>query len=266
MTAAIDRMVGGRLGSLRAQLGVVTATVFFSSLAFDLFNGTLPVYLQHFRGFSVSLVSVLLAVASVTQLFGSLLAGPFIDSRGARLTLRLGPLLYLPAAAVFSLSHDPFLLGVARVLQTTGFLLVLPAAYSLLPGMVSLRRRATGLAFVGMANTVALGIGPPLGVWLMAQNPLALFGASAISGLLSLAAGLLLIVGARLPRASRTFTFRSSWLPLLAGCFLAFVNWGLLLTFLPLQLETRLADVGWFLAADALALTVLRLPAGEWRC
>jgi amino acid adenylation domain-containing protein len=255
-------MVGGRLSSLRAQLGVVTATVFFSSLAFDLFNGTLPVYLQTYRGFSVSLVGVLLSVASITQVFGSLLAGPFIDSRGARLTLRLGPFLYLPAAAVFAASHDPFLLGVARVLQTTGFLLVLPAAYSLLPGMVSIGRRATGLAMVGMANTVALGIAPPVGVWLMAQNPLALFGASAISGLLALAVGLLLIVGARAPQASAKFSFHPSWFPFLVGCFLAFVNWGLLLTFLPLQLETRLADVGWFLAADALALTVLRLPAG----
>jgi MFS family permease len=213
MTPAIDRSGGGRLNGLRAQLGVVTATVFFSSLAFDLFNGTLPVYLQTYRGFSVSLVAVLLAVASVTQVFGSLLAGPFIDSRGARLILRVGPFLYLPAAVIFAASHDPFLLGLARVLQATGFLLVLPAAYSLLPGMVSLRRRATGLAFVGMANTVALGIGPALGVWLMGRSPIALFGASALSGLLALAVGLLLVVGARSPRASTKFLFRASWLP-----------------------------------------------------
>lgn len=197
------------------------------------------------------------------QLVATLLSGPAIDRWGARLALRLGPALYLGAALIFVVATGVAPLGVARVLQGLGIALLLPAAYALLPSLVGPRQRATAFGVVGVIQNLALSIAPPLGLWLLSRGPTALFVTAVGAAIAGAGASLRLTAGS--PPVARTsvFTYRRSWTALLTITFLTIVYWGVITAFLPIYVSQHHGgNVGWFFSADAVAIMLLRIPAG----
>ena len=84
-----------------------------------LFSAALPLYLFRFRGYSLGQVGVLVGLASVVQIIGTLGAGPLVDRRGARLAMRLGAACYVVAALLFLTSAWLPAIVLARVLHGT---------------------------------------------------------------------------------------------------------------------------------------------------
>jgi MFS family permease len=241
----------------------VAATVCFASFSLYLFSGTLPVYLYRDQGYSLQAVGLLVGVAFVVQLFATLLVGPLVDRRGARLALRIGPALYLAATVLFLITASPAAIGAARVFQGLGIALILPAAYAVIPALVSPRRRGTALGAFGVVQNLALAVGPPIGLFLLSRGSSLLFGVAAAASTLGLGVSFLLRVGSPPPRRGRLFTYRNSWTPLLAVTFLTVVYWGVVTAFLPIHVpREQVANVGWFFAADAVGVLVFRTPAG----
>src|SRR5207302_5544515 len=109
------------------------------------------------------------------QLVATLISGPLVDRRGARLAMRLGAACYVLAALLFLTSAWLPAIVLARILHGIGIALVLPAVLSVVPAVVSRRFRGTALGTVGAFNNVALAIGPPLGLLLLAHAPATLF-------------------------------------------------------------------------------------------
>lgn len=161
------------------------------------------------------------------------------------------------------MSSTAVAVAAARVLQGLGFALVVPAAYTLVPDLVSPRFRGTALGGFGAFLNVALAAGPPTGLWLLQQSPTALFLASVVAAAIGCVASWL-VAGAQ-PRVTRTrlFTYHHRWTALLAVTFLTVVYWGVVSAYLPLHVpKAQVAAVGWFFTADALAVLAFRIPAG----
>ena len=246
-----------------AQIAVLTLTSFCASFSLFLFSATLPIYLYRNRSFPLEAVGELVGLAFVVQVVMTLAAGPLIDRRGARLAIRLGPAFYLAAAALFFTTASPLTIGLARALQGMGAALIVPAAFSLLPSLVSEGRRGTALGAFGAISTIALAIGPPAGILLLRHGPGLLFGTAMGVAALAFAASLVLSAGAPNSEVGPLFRYRSGWTPLLVITFLTVVYWGVVTAFLPINVpRSQLANVGWFFTADALAVLAFRIPTG----
>jgi len=228
-----------------------------------LFSAALPLYLFRFRGYSLGQVGVLVGLASVVQIISALAAGPLVDRRGARLAMRLGAACYVVAALLFLTSAWLPAIVLARVLHGIGIALVLPAVFSVVPALVIGRFQGTALGAAGAVNNVALAVSPPLGLLLLARSPAALFLTALAAGGLAIAASLLLTVGRPHPEPGRLFNYRPAWTPFYAITFLCVVYWGVITAFLPIEVPPdQVPNVGWFFAADALAVMAARIPTG----
>ncbi len=102
-----------------AQIAVLVVTSFCASFSLFLFSATLPIYLFRERSFSLETVGELVGLAFVVQVAMTLVAGPLIDRRGARLAIRLGPAFYLVAAALFITTAAPITIGLARACRAS---------------------------------------------------------------------------------------------------------------------------------------------------
>ncbi|HEY8677109.1 MAG TPA: MFS transporter [Candidatus Dormibacteraeota bacterium] len=246
-----------------AQISVLVITAFCASFSLFLFSATLPIYLYRDRSFSLQLVGELVGLAFVVQVVMTLFAGPIIDRRGARLAIRLGPAFYVIAATLFMTTATPLTVGVARAMQGVGAAMIIPAAFSLLPSLVAERRRGAALGAFGAASTIALAIGPPVGLVLLHRSPALLFGTALAIAAVAFGLSWILDVGTPAGRPGRLFTYRASWTPLLLVTFLTVVYWGVVTAFLPIHVpRTQIVNVGWFFTADALAVLVFRIPTG----
>lgn len=238
-------------------------TVAAASFSLYLFSGTLPIYLHRDHGYSVQSVGFFVGIAFVIQIGATLLVGPLIDHRGARLALRLGPGLYLVAAILFVASANPVVITIARLLQGVGIALVLPAAYAVVPTLISPRYRGTALGAFGVFQNLALAVGPPTGLWLLGHGARVLFLAASSAAAVGVGVSLFLRVGGAPRSSGPLFTFRRAWTPLLALTFLTIVYWGVVTAYLPIHVPRDLIPaVGWFFTADAIGVLLFRIPAG----
>ncbi|MDQ6710725.1 MAG: MFS transporter [Candidatus Dormibacteraeota bacterium] len=246
-----------------AQIAGLVVTMFCASFSLFLLSATLPIYLYRDRGFSLEAVGELVGFAFVVQVVITLFAGPLIDRRGARLAIRLGPAFYAVAAGIFIATAAAPAIALARALQGIGAAMIIPAAFALLPTLVSERRRGTALGAFGATNTIALAIGPPVGLLLLRRGSLVLFGTALAIAALGFACSWVLGSSAPASRRGQLFTYRASWTPLLLVTFLTVVYWGVVTAFLPIHVpRVQLTNVGWFFTADALAVLAFRIPTG----
>jgi MFS transporter, DHA1 family, solute carrier family 18 (vesicular amine transporter), member 1/2 len=232
-------------------------------LSFNLFNGSLSVYLHRDRGFSVIGVGFAVGITFAVQVVATLIAGPLMDRRGSRLALRLGPAIYLVAALAFLASADPRTIIAARILQGFGIALILPAAFTIVPTLVPGRIRGLALGVVGLFQSMAFAIGPQLGLWLLSLHVDLLFMSAALAAAIGLGFSTQLREAASPVRSSQLFKYRTTWAPILALTLLTELYWGVVVAYLPIHVATsQIPTVGWFFTADALGVLVCRLPIG----
>ena len=209
------------------------------------------------------MVGLIVGLASVVQLVAALLAGPFLDRRGARLAMRLGAACYLLAALLLLASSWLPAILLARVFQGVGIALMLPSVFSLVPALVATSFRGTALGLVGAFNNVALAAGPPLGLALLSRGAGVLFAAAIVTAALAIAISLMLRVGLAAEEPGRLLKYRVAWTPLYAITFFCVFYWGVVTAFLPIEVPSaQVPNVGWFFTADAIAVLAMRVPAG----
>jgi MFS family permease len=254
---------------LRLILGVGLTQV-----GFHLFIASLPLALLD-AGRPDAAIGAVMGVAALTQVAAAFVAGGLIDRFGPRLVLLGGAAAFLLASGLLvtglAAADGPVAaLVVARVMQGIGLAACMPAALSLVPGMVPTARLAPALAVVGVAANVSLALSPPISLLVLHAASLQVVAAIALAGV---AAGAALVwplgradQAARLagPRASRTFrpAWRRAWTAPLAVSALFVAHWGVVTGYLPQRAALGGADVGLFFTADAIGVLVARVPAG----
>jgi MFS family permease len=261
---AAERIAAIRLSeSSLYQLATLAGTVGAAHLSLNLFSGSLSLYLHRSLGFSITATGVVVGIAFVTQVGATLLVGPFVDRWGSSLALRLGPALYLLASLTFLSTQYPGAIIVARILQGVGIALILPAAFTLIPTLVTNRMRGMALGVVGLFQSFALAIGPQLGIWLLSERADLLFAVAALAAVISLGFSFQLKRTLTPPAAGRFFKYRKSWSPILGLTFLTVLYWGVIIAYLPIRVPaSQVFSVGWFFTADALGVLACRIPIG----
>ena len=164
--------------------------LFAAQAGFHGFTASLPVALAR-AGFPNAEIGFIVGTAAVVQMPAALVAGMAIDRLGGLRLFFVGTIAYATGALVLLASgveRDTAtgVLLAARMLQGVGIAAVIPSALSLVPALVTRERQGFGLAFMGSAHNLTMGVLPPLSLAILSASSMrgvALFvlGASASS-------------------------------------------------------------------------------------
>jgi MFS family permease len=256
--------------------------LFAAQAGFHGFTAALPVALAR-AGFGDVEIGLVVGTAAVVQMPAAVLAGRAIDRLGGLRLFFAGTAAYVVGALILlavgvDRATPIAALLAARLVQGIGIAIVIPAALSLVPSLVSRERQGFGLALMGSAHNLTQGVLPPLSLALLASfsmRGVALFVLGSVAVGAALAAGLgkrlvaetaeaIAGAGGRAGSTARRFGFvyNGTWsVPLLLALLFA-AHWGVVVAYLPQRAEAAGADVGLFFAADALAIFASRVPTG----
>ncbi len=244
--------------------------LFLVQSGFHGYTASLPLALAR-EGVAPAEVGLIIGVAPLLIVIGTLVTGPLIDRLGVLRVFVGGVAAYLASATILALAGSsqgqasvwPFV--VARLLQGVGYAAAAPAVLSVVPALVPVHRQGVALAVAGTAQTLTLVILPPISI--AALDAAGLPAVSILVGALVLAALVLIRtvpLPARTATAARRFgtTFRRAWLAPLAIFFLYTIHWGVAVAYVPARADAVGANVGLFFAADGIAVVLLRIPSG----
>jgi MFS family permease len=254
----------------------------FSRVGFDAYVASLPIALLA-AGWTDGAIGALMGVAALTQLPAAFVGGGLMDRFGGRLLFIAGGVCFAAASillvtGIATADGPPATMILVRVFQGMGIAILMPAALSLVPGLVATARLPTAFAIVGVSANVSLAVAPAISLIVLSATSLQVVAGVA---LVSIAAGATLAwpIGrddqarrkgtrADMLAASvrgRTFrpAWRAAWWPPLAVSFLFVAHWGVITGYLPQRAEATGADVALFFTADAAALVAARIPAAR---
>lgn len=230
------------------------------------FAAPLPLALTA-RGLDPASIGLMIGLAPLVQIGASLTVPGLVTRVGAPRTLLLGGAAYILGAlgmafASANLGPAVALYALSRIAQGLGFGVVLPAGYVRATEGTS---NEMMLAYVATANGLALAALPPLSLFIYVGSSL-----TVVALLAAALASVGLILGSReafeaTPRPERAVfwpLFDRSWLVPLAVAVLFLPYWGVVLAFLQQEAQAAHLNGGLFFTADALALLLLRVPAG----
>lgn len=263
----------------------LAVALFAAQAGFHGFTASLPVALAR-AGFGDAEIGFIVGTAAIVQMPAALVAGVAIDRLGGFRLFFGGAAAYAAGALILvttNVERDTpavALLGV-RVLQGMGIAIVIPSALSLVPALVARERQGFGLAFMGSAHNLTMGVLPPLSLAVLAASSMRGVGLLVLA---ALAAATVLALGLRTSfptqqataeapgapapsegaRSTRRFGLRYSpaWTSPLVLTVLFAAHWGVVVAYLPQRAEAAGADIGLFFAADALAIFASRVPTG----
>jgi predicted MFS family arabinose efflux permease len=262
---------------MRRMLYRLSVGLFALQAGFHGFTASLPLVLAR-AGVPDAEIGLIVGLAAVVQVPAAFAGGALVDRFGGLRLLAAGGVAYLAGAAVLlqpgvdpATDQLPFV--VARIFQGVGIALTLPAALSLVPRIVAPDRLGFGLAFVGSAHTLTLVALPPLSLAVLGDDVSLTNVTVMAAGFVVAGLAILFAVPFRLrpnlepapagPVSRRFgFAFRRSWLPPLVITLLYVAHWGVVTAYLPQRAEFAGADVGFFFAADGIAVLAFRIPSG----
>lgn len=125
----------------------------------------MPTYMNelHITG---SMVGLLVAAFSLTQLLFSPYAGRLSDSLGRKKIIVAGMLVFAVSEWIFGIAVSPVLLFLARMLGGVGAALIMPAVMAYAADVTTNQERAKGMGLINAAITTGFIIGPGIGGYL----------------------------------------------------------------------------------------------------
>jgi MFS family permease len=241
---------------------LVGASLALTQIGFYLTAAALPLYLRDL-GAAQGRIGLEVGLGNLAALIATIALGPAINRRGAQLFLRAGAVLYLAAAVGMLLVAHEGAVAAFRTLQGVGNAFMGPSAFVLAAALMPLRR-GMAIGLLGALNTVALAVGPPIGLALYAGHGAeALFWPAAAIAALGLAVTLILPSRKAPAAAAPGLGFDRVWLPPLLANGLAVMYFGGIVAYLPLVLRhVHGPNAGIFFSADAIGVLLLRVPTG----
>ncbi|WP_019120443.1 MFS transporter [Brevibacillus massiliensis] len=231
---------------------------------FYLLLPTLPLFITHLGG-SESQVGLAAGAFTLTAVFFRPIVGGLLDRYGRRPFMIWGLVFFMLSMYFYNWVSGIAILIALRVLHGASWAFSTTAVSTSVTDIIPISRRGEGMGWFGMAMTVAMAIGPMLGIWVLENGSFqSLFllatGLSAVS--------LLLVFTNKIPfqpkaAAKKIEIFEKSVLPVTTALFFLATAYGGITTFLPLFAESIRVNSGVFFMVYALALTLARPIAGK---
>lgn len=149
----------------RGAMLMLMISIFLTFTGIGLVVPILPTYMNelHIGG---SVVGMLVAAFSLTQLIVSPLAGRLSDRMGRKRIIVLGLVVFSLSEVVFGVAELPWMLFVARMLGGIGAAMIMPAVMAYVADTTSMDERAKGMGMINAAITTGFIIGPGIGGYL----------------------------------------------------------------------------------------------------
>lgn len=199
---------------------------------FYLLLPTMPLFIKEMGG-NESQVGLAVGVFTLTAVVFRPIVGGLLDRYGRRPFMIWGLLFFILSMYLYDWVGTMAILLALRVLHGASWALSTTAVSTAITDIIPASRRGEGMGWFGMAMTVAMAIGPMLGIWVL-EN-------SSFHGLFLLATGLsaaalLLVFSTRIPFSPQTtdrkiVLFERSVLPVTAVLFFVAVAYGGITTF-----------------------------------
>lgn len=158
----------------------------------DALQAALPIFVDNI-GREATISGALVAVFSCAAVIPFLVSGALIDRFGCRKVLLSGGAVFLlgTIGPLFTLDLKPLFLF--RILQGIGFAAVNVASATGATNILPRERLGEGVGYFGLGQSLAMAIGPGLGLWLVMrspQRPLIMWATLAVIAALILLVGL----------------------------------------------------------------------------
>ncbi|NLP36991.1 MAG: MFS transporter [Firmicutes bacterium] len=174
----------------KAPLWTKTFTLlFFTNIimwsGFSLLISTMPSYILHI-GAPKSLIGLVVGVYPMAALFSRPIAGYLYDTMGRRTVFLVSTAFFTFFTFGYPIANTVWFLVIIRIIQGLFFGITTTGAGTIIADIVPPQRRGEGVGYAGLGNTLAMAIGPAVGIWVMnTYGFLVLFYASGIMMVLS---------------------------------------------------------------------------------
>jgi len=247
---------------------ICLATLFFY-LSFYLILPVMPLFVAAMGGTSFQIGLIIGLFAFVAMVLRPP-AGWIIDTRGCRVVLLVGMLVFLLASLGYTVANSVAAVLTLRLFHGVGMGLFPTAATVVVAEVTPPERRGEAMGWFGIANSVGLIVGPAAGMalsgWLGYPALFLMAAGVAALGLLCILilpeVGPALAKSVRLPRP-QDFYSRPALLPSAIVLFL-YLPYGAMVAFIPIIATSRgLENAGTYYTVFALAMLAVRAKAGK---
>ncbi|MEK5235246.1 MFS transporter [Paenibacillus sp. FSL L8-0470] len=149
----------------RGAMLLLMLNIFLAFTGIGLVVPIMPTYMNELQ-IGGSVVGLLVAAFSVTQLIVSPFAGRLSDRMGRKKIIVAGLIVFSLSELLFGLANAPWLLFVSRMLGGVGAALIMPAVMAYVADTTSTEERAKGMGLINAAITTGFIIGPGIGGYL----------------------------------------------------------------------------------------------------
>ncbi|NLM52442.1 MAG: MFS transporter [Firmicutes bacterium] len=170
--------------------------LFFTNIimwsGFSLLISTMPSYILHI-GAPKTLIGLVVGVYPMAALFSRPIAGYLYDTIGRKTVFLVSTAVYTFSTFGYPFANTVLFLVVLRIVQGLFFGITTTGAGTIIADIVPPQRRGEGVGYAGLGNTLAMAIGPAVGIWIMnTYGFLVLFYTSGIMMTLSFLMALLI--------------------------------------------------------------------------
>lgn len=238
--------------------------MFFLFTAFYMLYPTLPLFIKE-NGGTESQVGLAMGAFMLTSVIFRPFVGGLLDRFGRRPFIIWGLLLFAATMFIYNWVSGLAVLMVIRILHGFTWAVSTTSISTAVTDLIPTTRRGEGMGWSGMAMTVAMAIGPMLGLAVANNHSYeSLFG---FAVLLSVAA-LALTFGAKIKATPQANTrkielFDKSVFPITLSVFLLFIAYGGITTYIPLFADSIKVNSGTFFLVYAATLVLNRPIAGK---
>jgi MFS family permease len=243
---------------------LMTVGMFFLFTGFYLLLPTLPLFIKQMGG-SETQVGLAVGVFMLSAVIFRPIVGGLLDRFGRRPFIVWGLLLFTLAMYMYDWIGGIVVLMGLRILHGMSWAVSTTAIFTAITDIIPSSRRGEGMGWFSTAMTLAMAVGPILGIWVI-QN-LSYHALFLIAVGLS-AAALFLTFGAKTPfrpqsGARNIEFFEKSVLPVTASVFFLTIAYGGITAFVPLFANSIKVNSGAFFLAYAATLALIRPIAGK---
>lgn len=188
-------------------------TAIFMYISTFMFTPTLPLFVRSIGTVDPSVGGLIVFAYTIGCLVPRLIWGKLADSWERKPVYLIGVLIIAAVSPFYGLFVSVAGILFFRMIQGVGFSGSSTTAGTIAADLVPASRRAEGIGFYSLANTIGMALGPALGLYMLQQHSSwGLFGASFLFGLVSLGIGMFLNYEKkrRLAQSGSTFVKKAS--------------------------------------------------------
>lgn len=242
----------------------MTVGMLFLFTGFYLLLPTLPLYIKQLGG-SEAQVGLIIGMFTLSAVIFRPIVGGLLDRYGRRPFIVGGLLFFALSMYLYDWVAGILLLVVLRIIHGMSWAISTTAVGTAITDIIPSTRRGEGMGWYGLAMTVAMAVGPMLGIWIIQNysfHSLFLF-ATSLSVVALILGFMTKIPFQRRAAIGRMEFFERSVLSVTVAIFFLAVAYGGITTFLPLFAESLQLNSGTFFLVYAIALTLIRPMAGK---